>query len=61
MKLRTDKTLIIEVRKRTKIRNRFNILAHLTQDTRHRRYPGKGIMEGGCTHNSEDWNNKGIK
>ena len=28
--------------------------------TRHREYPGKGIMEGDCTHNPEDWNNKSI-
>ena len=29
--------------------------------TSHRGYPGKGIMEGDCTHNPEDWNNKSIK
>ena len=29
--------------------------------TRHRGYPGTAIMEGGCTHNPEDWNNKSIK
>ena len=29
--------------------------------TRHRGYPGAGIMEGDCTHNPEDWNNKSIK
>ena len=28
--------------------------------TRHRGYPGTGIMEGDCTHNPEDWNNKSI-
>ena len=25
--------------------------------TRHRGYPGTGIMEGDCTHNPEDWKN----
>ena len=29
--------------------------------TRHRGYPGTGIMEGDCTHNPKDWNNKSIK
>ena len=29
--------------------------------TRHRGYQGTGIMEGDCTHNPEDWNNKSIK
>ena len=29
--------------------------------TRHRGYPGTGIMEGDCTHNPEDWKNKSIK
>ena len=29
--------------------------------TRHRGYPGTGIMEGDCTHNPEDGNNKSIK
>ena len=29
--------------------------------TRHRGYPGTGIMEGGCTYNPEDWKNKSIK
>ena len=29
--------------------------------TRHRGYPGKGIMEGDCTHYPEDWNDKSIK
>ena len=24
-------------------------------------YAEKGIMEDDCTHNPEDWNNKGIK
>ena len=28
--------------------------------TRRRGYPGTGIMEGDCTHNPEDWNNKSI-
>ena len=30
-------------------------------DAGHRGYPGKGIMEGVCTRNTEDWNNKSIK
>ena len=29
--------------------------------TRHRGYPGTGIMEGDCTHNPEDWKNESIK
>ena len=29
--------------------------------TRHRGYPGTEIMEGDCTHNPEDWNDKSIK
>ena len=29
--------------------------------TRHRGYPGTGIMEGDCTNYPEDWNNKSIK
>ena len=29
--------------------------------TGHRGYAGKGIMEGSCTCNPEDWNNKSIK
>ena len=33
----------------------------LKYDTRHRGYPGTGIMEGDCTHNPEDCNNKSIK
>ena len=58
----TDKTtLIIKVSKVAKIRNRYNKVPHLTQDTRHRGYPGTGIMEGDCTHNPEDWKNKSIK
>ena len=58
----TDKTtLIIKVSKCAKIRNRYNQVPHLTQDTRHREYPGTGIMEGDCTHNAEDWKNKSIK
>ena len=52
----TDKTtLIIKVSKVAKIRNRYNQVPHLTQDT------GTGIMEGDCTHNPEDWKNKSIK
>ena len=59
----TDKTnLIIKVSKGAKIRNRYNQVPHLTQDgTRHRGYPGTGIMEGDCTHNPEDLKNKSIK
>ena len=58
----TDKTtLIIKVSKVAKIRNRYNQVPHLTKDTRHRGYPGTGIMEGDCTHNPEDWKNKSIK
>ena len=58
----TDKTtLIIKVSKVAKIRKRYNQVPHLTQDTRHRGYPGTGIMEGDCTHNPEDWKNKSIK
>ena len=73
----TDKTtLIIKVSKVAKIRNRYNQVPHLTQDTNgkvtnsqktlkcgtgHRGYPGTGIMEGDCTHNPEDWKNKSIK
>ena len=54
----TDKTtLIIKVSKVAKIRNRYNQVPHLTQDTN----PGTGIMEGDCTHNPEDWKNKSIK
>ena len=54
----TDKTtLIIKVSKAAKIRNRYNQVPHLTQDTN----PGTGIMEGDCTHNPEDWKNKSIK
>ena len=30
-------------------------------DTRHRGYPGTGIMDGDGTHNPEDWKNKSIK
>ena len=30
-------------------------------DTRQRKYQGTEIMEGDCTHNPEDWNNKSIK
>ena len=45
----TDKaTLIIKVKKGAYIRNRYNQVPHLTQETRHREYPGKGIMEGDC-------------
>ena len=29
--------------------------------TRHKGYPGTGIMEGDCIHNHEDWKNKSIK
>ena len=29
--------------------------------TKHRGYPGTGIMEGDCTHHPEDWNNKSIQ
>ena len=29
--------------------------------TRHRGYPGTGLMEIDCTHNPENWNNKNIK
>ena len=29
--------------------------------TRHRGYPGTGIMERDCTHNPEDWNNESNK
>ena len=54
-----------KVIKGAKIRNRYNQVSHLTQelkcDTRHRGYPGTGIMEGDCTHNPEDWKNKSIK
>ena len=54
----TDKTtLIIKVSVVAKIRNRYNQVPHLTQDTN----PGTGIMEGDCTHNPEDWKNKSIK
>ena len=65
----TDKTTLkIKVSKVAKIRNRYNQVPHLTQDTRsssdlkcgtrHRGYPGTGIMEGDCTHNPENWKNK---
>ena len=58
----TDKTtLIIKVSKGAKIGNRYNQEPHLTQDTRHRGYPGTGIVEGDFTHNPEDWNNKSIE
>ena len=58
----TDKTtLIIKVSKGAKIRNRYNQVPHLTQDTTHRGYPGTGIVEGDFTHNPEDWNIKSIK
>ena len=65
----TDKTtLIIKVSKVAKIRNRYNQVPHLTQNTsdlkcgtRHRGHPGTGIMAGDCTHNPEDWKNKSIK
>ena len=58
----TDKTtLIIKVRKGANIWNRYNQVPHLTQDTRHRGYPGTGILEGDLTHNPEVWNNKSIK
>ena len=80
-----DWFISVKVRKRTKIRNRYNQAPHLTQHTngkvttlqldvtnesqevslkcgtRHRGYPGKGIMEGDCTHNPDDWNNKSMK
>ena len=58
----TDKTaLIIKVSKGAKIRNRYNQVPHLTQDTRQRGYPGTGIVDRDFTHNPEDWNNKSIK
>ena len=47
----------VKVSKVAKIRNRYNQVPHLTQDTN----PGTGIMEGDCTHNPEDWKNKSIK
>ena len=66
-----------KVSKGAKIRNRYNQVPHLTQHTNgkvtnysrhHKReprgqsfYPGTGIMEGDCTHNPEDRNNKSIK
>ena len=40
--------LIIKLSKGAKIRNRYNQVQHLTQDTN-----GKVIMEGDCTHNPE--------
>ena len=49
--------LAFKVSKGAKIRNRYNQIPHLTQDTN-----GKvKIMERNCTHNPEDWNNKSIK
>ena len=52
---------LAKINKGAKIRNRNNQVSHLTQDTRHRGYPGTGIVEGDFTHNPEDWNNNSIK
>ena len=43
-----------KVSKGAKNRNRYNQVPHLTPDTRHKGYPGTGLMEGDCTHNPED-------
>ena len=52
----TDKTtLIIKVSKVAKIRNRYNQVPHLTQDTRDRNNGRR------FTQNPEDWKNKSIK
>ena len=59
----TDKTTLkIKVSKDAKIRNRYNQVPHLTRDTNGKvtGYPETGIMDGECTYNPEDWNNKSV-